>query len=251
VREVVLMKGNVKYKILVVDDEQANLAAVKNILVPKYEVFTARSGEEALERARDINPDIILVDTVMPGMDGFKTLIRLKGIQEIQNIPIIIITSCSNDVDEERGFLLGAVDYISKPFKKAIVRARVETHIRIAEQIRTIARLSLIDALTNIPNRRNFDDKSTTEWRRCVREHKPISFLMMDIDNFKTYNDTYGHPQGDILLIAVAKIFSEYARRPSDIAARIGGEEFGLLLPDTPLESAMTLAEKYARTSKR
>jgi diguanylate cyclase (GGDEF)-like protein len=110
--------------------------------------------------------------------------------------------------------------------------------------MRTIERLSLIDALTNIPNRRSFDDKSNVEWRRCAREHKPISFLMMDIDNFKIYNDTYGHPQGDVLLTAVAKIFVESARRPSDVAARLGGEEFGLLLPDATLENAMNMAEK-------
>jgi diguanylate cyclase (GGDEF)-like protein len=183
----------------------------------------------------------------MPGMDGFKTLTRLKGIREMQNIPIIIITGKSNEDDEERGLLLGAVDYISKPFKKAIVRARVRTHLRIADQMRTIEHLSLMDALTNIPNRRSFDDKAIIEWRRCVREHKPISFLMMDIDHFKNYNDTYGHPQGDMLLSAAAKIFTESARRPSDIAARLGGEEFGLLLPDATLENAMAMAEKIRR----
>jgi diguanylate cyclase (GGDEF)-like protein len=241
------MEDNVKYKILVVDDEGANLDAVEDILAPEYEIFKAYSGEEALKRATDINPDIILVDTAMPGMDGFKTMTLLKGIREIQNIPIIIITGRSNEDDEERGFLLGAVDYIPKPFKKAIVRARVRTHLRIADQMRTIERLSLIDALTNIPNRRNFDDKAIVEWRRCARERKPISFLMMDIDHFKIYNDTYGHPQGDMLLAAVAKIFTESARRPSDIAARLGGEEFGLLLPDATLENAMNMAEKIRR----
>ncbi|MDR1509317.1 MAG: diguanylate cyclase [Synergistaceae bacterium] len=238
------MEDNVKYKILVVDDEQANLNAIENILTLEYEIVTAHSGEEALRRVTHINPDIILVDTVMPCMDGFKTLTRLKEIREIQNIPIIIITEKNNEDDEERGFLLGAVDYISKPFKKAIIRARIRTHLRIYDQMRTIEHLSLIDALTNIPNRRNFDDKAIIEWRRCARERKPISFLMMDIDHFKIYNDTYGHPQGDILLTAVAKIFTDAARRPSDIAARLGGEEFGLLLPDATLENAMTLAER-------
>jgi diguanylate cyclase (GGDEF)-like protein len=238
------MEDNVKYKVLVVDDEHANLSAIENILTPEYKIVTAHSGEEALRRVTDINPDIILVDTVMPDMDGFKTLTRLKEIREMQNIPIIIFTERSNEDDEERGFLLGAVDYISKPFKKAIVRARVRTHLRIAGQMRTIEHLSLIDALTNIPNRRSFDEKSIIEWRRCAREHKPISFLMMDIDHFKIYNDTYGHPQGDILLTAVAKVFTDSARRPSDIAARLGGEEFGLMLPDATLENAMAMAER-------
>ena len=238
---------NSKYKVLVVDDERSNLEVVEDILTPEYEIVTACSGEEALRRVTDINPDIILVDTVMPGMDGFKTLIRIKGIREMQNVPVIIITGKSNDDDEERGLLLGAVDYISKPFKKAVVRASVRTHLRMADQMRTIEHISLIDALTNISNRRSFHEKASIEWRRCAREHKPISFLMIDIDHFKIYNDTYGHPQGDMLLSAVAKIFTESARRPSDIVARLGGEEFGLLLPEATLENATAMAEKIRR----
>jgi diguanylate cyclase (GGDEF)-like protein len=241
------MEDNARYKVLVVDDEHTNLDAVEKILAPKYEIYVAYSGEEALQRVADISPDIILVDTMMPCMDGFKTLVRLKEMHETRNIPIIIITERSSESDEERGLYLGAVDYISKPFKKAIVRARVATHIRIAEQMRTIERLCLIDALTNISNRRGFDDRSPVEWRRCARERKHISLLMMDLDNFKNYNDAYGHPQGDTLLASVAKIISESARRPSDIAARLGGEEFGLLLPDTALENAVALAENIRR----
>ncbi|MDR3322428.1 MAG: diguanylate cyclase [Synergistaceae bacterium] len=238
------MEASWKYSILAVDDERANLAVLNRILSADYTIFTAKSGEEALDRAQKDRPDLILLDIVMPGMNGFDVLTKLKESPHTRNIPVIIVTGLSSEEDEEKGFFLGAVDYITKPFKNAIVLARVRTHIQIIHQIRTIERLGLIDPLTDIANRRSFDDRIDMEWRRSVREGKPISFLMMDLDKFKNYNDTYGHPQGDVLLKTVAKIFAAAARRPSDLAARLGGEEFGILLPDADLESALSIAEK-------
>jgi diguanylate cyclase (GGDEF)-like protein len=126
--------------------------------------------------------------------------------------------------------------------------ARVRTHIQILSQMRTIERLGLTDPLTNIANRRSFDDRINLEWRRSIRKKLPISFLMMDLDNFKQYNDTYGHPQGDALLKTVACIFAAEAKRSSDMAARLGGEEFGVLLPDTDLDGALDIAEKIRRS---
>jgi diguanylate cyclase (GGDEF)-like protein len=135
------------------------------------------------------------------------------------------------------------VDYITKPFKNALVTARVRTHIQIIHQMRMIERLGLVDPLTDIPNRRCFDDRIGVEWRRAIREQRPVAFMMMDVDKFKAYNDTYGHPQGDTLLKTIARIFTAAARRPGDMAARLGGEEFGVLLPDTGLEGALEIAE--------
>jgi diguanylate cyclase (GGDEF)-like protein len=185
-----------------------------------------------------------MLDIVMPGMDGYEVLTRLQQNPDSSDIPVIIISGLSGENDEEKGLFMGAVDYITKPLKAAIVLARVNTHIRILNQLRTIENLGLIDPLTEISNRRSFDARLDLEWRRCMREQKPISFLMLDVDRFKVYNDTYGHPQGDVLLKAIAKIFTGAARRPSDLAARIGGEEFGILLPDTSMESAMLIAER-------
>jgi diguanylate cyclase (GGDEF)-like protein len=136
------------------------------------------------------------------------------------------------------------VDYITKPFKNHIVQARVRTHIQIVRQMRTIEQLGLIDPLTGIANRRSFDDRIALEWRRAHREHKPLSCMMMDVDKFKVYNDTYGHPQGDTLLKELAKIFTAAAKRAADLACRLGGEEFGVLLPETDLDSAVKTAEK-------
>ncbi|MDR3338109.1 MAG: diguanylate cyclase, partial [Treponema sp.] len=238
------MEDNDKYRILVIDDEKTNLMVLNELLSPDYTVLTAKSGGEGLDLAAQERPDLILLDIVMPGMNGFEALKALKDSPETQSIPVIIITGLDNDLDEEKGLQLGAVDYISKPLKNAIVLARVRTHIQIVQHIRTIERLGLIDPLTNIPNRRCFDDRLAVEWRRAIREKKPIAFMMMDVDKFKTYNDTYGHPQGDTLLRTIAKIFNSAARRPVDLAARLGGEEFGVLLPDTALEGALEVAEE-------
>jgi diguanylate cyclase (GGDEF)-like protein len=232
-----------KNSILIVDDETSNLMVLNKILSEEYMVFTAKSGEEALSRIEADPPDLILMDIVMSGIDGFEVLRRLKEAPETKNIPVMIITGLNNDADEEKGLLLGAVDYIAKPFKNAIVLARVKTHIQIVLQIRMIERLGLVDPLTDIPNRRCFNERLSIEWRRAVRDSQPISFMMMDVDKFKTYNDTYGHPQGDVLLKTIAGIFSAAVHRPGDLAARLGGEEFGILLPETDLAGALQIAE--------
>jgi len=238
------MNDSDKYRILVIDDEKTNLMVLNKILSPEYAVFTAKSGEEGLSRVASERPDLILMDIIMPGMNGFEVLKTLKDNPETLDIPVIIITGLDNDLDEEKGLLLGAVDYISKPFKDHIVIARVRTHIQIVQHIRMIERLGLMDPLTGIPNRRCFDNHLAVEWGRAIREKQPISFMMMDVDKFKSYNDTYGHPQGDTLLRAVAKIIASEAKRPSDMAVRLGGEEFGLLLANTDLQRAVGIAEK-------
>jgi diguanylate cyclase (GGDEF)-like protein len=238
------MNPNQKNRILVVDDEVSNLMALNSFLSIEYTVLIAKSGEECLNRVLGDKPDLILLDIIMPDMNGFEVLKKLKESPETRMIPVIIITGLDNENDEEKGFILGAVDYIIKPFKNTIVLARVKTHIQIVNQLRAIERMGMVDGLTDIPNRRCFDDRMGFEWRRAVREKKPLSFMMMDVDKFKLYNDTYGHPQGDTLLKSIAKVFQGAAKRPADLAARLGGEEFGVLLPDTCLDSASEMAEK-------
>ncbi|MCL2478122.1 MAG: diguanylate cyclase [Treponema sp.] len=232
-----------KSTILAIDDEPITLIILETILTPDWNVITAESGEEGLKKSLAVIPDLILLDIMMPGMNGFDTLKILKESVETQNIPVIIITVENNDATEEKCFNLGAVDFISKPFSSVVVRARVKNQLQIVNQFRTIERLGLIDPLTNIRNRRSFNDRLNTEWRRCLREKAPLSFLMIDVDKFKDYNDTYGHPQGDTLLKTLAMIFESSARRPADIIARLGGEEFGLLLPNTSLKPATEIAE--------
>jgi diguanylate cyclase (GGDEF)-like protein len=237
------MDNKEKFNILIVDDEKTNLLILTKILSPKYTVFTARSGEEALERITDIEPDLILLDIMLPDISGFDILRQLKVDTATRSIPVIVISGLTSEFDEEKGLLMGAVDYIAKPFKTAIVLARVNTHLQIVRQMRMIERLGLVDPLTDIPNRRCFDDRVSLEWRRSQRVGSPLALLMLDVDKFKDYNDTWGHPQGDVLLKTVARVFASAARRSGDIAARIGGEEFSVLLTDITLEAAVYVAE--------
>lgn len=238
------------FSILVVDDDRSNLDVLTHILKSQYTVQVAKSGISALKRARELQPDLILLDIVMPDMNGFEVLAELKGSDETRHIPVIFITGLTQSEDEEKGFLLGAVDYIVKPFKTAIVKARVRTHLRIVKQIQTIERLCMIDALTDIPNRRSFDQQSSVEWKRATRDKQPLSLLIIDVDNFKVFNDTYGHPQGDVVLQAIGQMLHKFLKRPADFASRIGGEEFAVLLPNTRPEDVAHLAEELRATAE-
>jgi len=230
-------------KLLIVDDENANLKILSHILGGDYTIYTASSGASAIEKAKDFKPDLILLDILMPEMDGYETLSAIKSTMEIHKIPVIFITGLDSVEDEEKGLSLDAADYITKPFSAPIVKLRVRNQIQIVNQLRTIERLSMIDQLTNIPNRRSFDNRLHVEWKQAVREQIPISLLLMDLDRFKSLNDSYGHQQGDIILKKVSEIFTKSLRRPADFTARWGGEEFIVLLPNTPLEGALEVAE--------
>jgi diguanylate cyclase (GGDEF)-like protein len=233
-----------KNTLLVVDDEIVNLKVLSHILGKEYTIYTAKNGINAIEKAKEYKPDLILLDIVMPEMDGYQALSIIRKDEELKTIPVIFITGLDSDEAEEKGLSLDAADYITKPFRAAIVKLRVLHQIRIVNQLRTIERLSLTDQLTSIPNRRCFDNRLQVEWKQAIREQTPISLLMLDIDDFKNVNDTYGHQQGDIILQMVAKTFPKAFRRPADFAARWGGEEFIVLLPNTRLEGAMEIAEK-------
>jgi diguanylate cyclase (GGDEF)-like protein len=179
----------------------------------------------------------------MPDMSGFDVLSMLKETDNTNAIPVICITGLDSVENEEKGFILGAVDYITKPFHQSVVKARIATHLRIVEQMRIIEKLGLIDALTGIPNRRSFDSRLATEWSRAVREKSSLSMLIIDIDHFKNFNDSHGHQQGDIVLKRVAEIIKSTLKRPADFFARWGGEEFVALLPNTSSAGALKFAE--------
>lgn len=238
------MENHQQYTLLVVDDEKTNLMVLHKILYPEYNIITATSGEEALSRALEHLPDLILLDIILPDINGFDVLLQLKQLSETRNIPVIIISGLSSEGAEEKGFFFGAVDYITKPFKNTIVKARVRTHLQTVQHIRTIEKLGMIDTLTNIANRRSFNERIEMEWRRAIRKQVPLSLLMLDVDRFKNYNDTYGHPQGDMLLKTVTQIFTDTLNRPGDMPARLGGEEFAILLPDSGMDAALSVAEK-------
>jgi len=232
-----------KNSLLIVDDENTNIKILTYILGPDYVIFTASNGTEAIEKAIEYSPDLILLDIIMPGMDGYETLSVIKNTEKIKKIPVIFITGLDSDEDEEKGLSLDAADYITKPFSPTVVKLRVRNQIQIVTQLRMIERLSFVDQLTGLPNRRSFDERLKMEWRLAIREKTPISIFMMDLDKFKLINDEYGHHNGDIVLKTVAELFRSVVKRPADFISRWGGEEFVVLLPNTPLESAIEVAE--------
>ena len=235
---------DVKNSILIVDDEVMNITALTYMLSPEYTVYVESDGEGCIETARTLKPDLILLDVVMPGMTGFEVIEILKKSETTQDIPVIFITSLGDIQDEEMGLILGAADYIGKPFSRSIVALRVRNQLKILNQMRVINDLSITDSLTNIGNRRYFNSVLNQEWKRSARNQEKLSFMIMDIDNFKRFNDDYGHLEGDKVLVAVSEIIKNAPTRSTDKLARWGGEEFAVILPKTDLNGAVSVAEK-------
>jgi diguanylate cyclase (GGDEF)-like protein len=229
--------------ILVVDDLPSNIRILGEALRPYYEIVVATSGKQALALALDIRPDLVLLDIMMPGMDGYEVCRWLKSEPKTRNIPVIFITAKVQTEDEVLGFEIGGADYITKPFRLPAVLARIKTQLDLKRKYDLLENLAALDGLTEIPNRRRFDDALEHEWRRTQRTGRPLTVIMMDIDFFKNYNDRYGHMAGDDCLRLVAMALTRLVHRPGDLVARYGGEEFVALLPDTGPQAARHLAE--------
>jgi diguanylate cyclase (GGDEF)-like protein len=231
--------------ILIVDDAVTNINILAELLKPQYKIRVAIRGEKALEIAfSDDPPDLILLDVLMPGMDGYEVCAKLKAFPQTKGIPVIFITGKNSEEDEIKGFNIGAVEFITKPFSSVVVKARVNTHAELKRYRDYLERISFLDGLTGIPNRRKFDEYLDYAYGFAIRESFPVSMVMMDVDHFKLYNDHYGHQEGDACLIKVARAFSGAFARKTDFVARYGGEEFACILPNTPLEATLALAEK-------
>jgi len=213
-------------KILIIDDSPVQAAHLKSILEKDYQITTVQEPQTGLDYAREQDFSLILLDVVMPGMDGFVLLKKLQEEVATRHIPVILITSLSDIENEQRGLTLGAVDYIYKPFHPLIVKARVNTHIKLYQYRKQVEYQSMTDQLTGIANRRRYERVSMQKWQEAIRLKVPFSICMMDIDHFKKYNDTFGHPAGDTVITAVAATAGRYLRRNTDFLARYGGEEF-------------------------
>ncbi len=231
-------------KVLLVDDEPVNIQVMHQVFQADCQVFAATNGAQALQIATAKLPDLILLDVVMPGMDGYEVCAKLKDDPLTAHIPVIFVTGHRDEDSEARGLDLGAVDFISKPVNVRIVRARAHTHILLKRQSDLLRQLVYTDGLTGMANRRRFDEMSRIEWDRTQRRHAPLCLALVDVDWFKRYNDSLGHQAGDECLRAVAQALTVGARRAGDLLARYGGEEFVLLLPDTPLEGGVAVAEQ-------
>ncbi len=234
---------NPTFTLLIVDDEKQNRALLTELLQEDHRIILAKDGKQALERAREHRPDLILLDVLMPEMDGYAVIRALKNDDQTRDIPVIFITALDSAGDEERGLELGAVDYISKPFNPSIVRVRIRNHLQSVHQRRLLEQLAMLDGLTGIPNRRRFTAVYEQEWRRCMRDGVALSLIVVDVDLFKAFNDTYGHAAGDEVLRRIATTLQTSLRRPGDFVARYGGEEFVILLPGVDREGAIALSE--------
>jgi diguanylate cyclase (GGDEF)-like protein len=270
---------NKREYILVVDDTSHNLRLLSSMLTKKgYEVRGVIDGQMALMGIQVELPDLILLDINMPKMDGFKVCEQLKANPKTCDIPVIFISARDEVLDKVQAFSVGGVDYVTKPFQLAEVLARVENQLTLRrlqkklqeqnDQLRQeiqsrmaaetnlqkanaeLLNLANLDGLTQLANRRRFDEYLGQEWSRLAREQQPLSLVMCDIDFFKNFNDSYGHLAGDDCLRKVALVLKQSVRRPADLAARYGGEEFAVLLPNTDIEGAASVAEQIRESVK-
>ncbi len=258
--------------ILIVDDQIDNLLVLTSLLNSHgYGVRKARGGKIALQTVQVAPPDLILLDIRMPEISGYEVCAELKANAATQDIPIIFLSALNEIDDRMAAFAVGGADYITKPFHTAEVLARIHCQLTIQHQRRQLVaqnqqlqqevqerrriedalrqanleleRLASLDSLTQIPNRRRFDEYLSVEWRLAQREQSCLSLILCDVDCFKAYNDYYGHQAGDNCLQQVAQAIHRTLQCPGDLVARYGGEEFAVVLPHTTVESAIWIAE--------
>lgn len=246
-------------KVMLVEDSKVTMKALCNYLgrMGISNPLTAVTGHDAIEIFRKNRPDIILLDALLPDIDGFDIAKQLRDMEkEDEWTAIIFLTSMAKDEDLAHGIEAGGDDYLMKPISEVVLKAKIRAMRRLVEMQRSLVkvtqeldaankelqRLSTTDGLTGIANRRFFDELVVREWRRCTRMKQPISLVMIDVDHFKKYNDTYGHQAGDECLKAVAEQVARATPRASDLAARYGGEEFVLVLGETSIDGAKWLA---------
>lgn len=230
--------------IMIVDDTKENISVLRKTLAAiGCKISVALDGEKALDLIPKLKPDLVLLDVMMPGIDGYEVCRRLKKDEELSNIPIIFISAKGEIEDIIGGFEAGAVDFIMKPFRQEEVLARVKTHLTLSAALKKLLHDSETDPLTGLYNRRTFLKKIENEAMRFKRSKKPFALLFGDIDFFKKINDTYGHLAGDDILIKISQLLNT-EKREIDQVARWGGEEFLILLPETDLKGAVQLGNK-------
>ncbi len=236
--------------ILIVDDDPLNIIVLERTLKDGFQITSANSAQQGLVLVQEHNFDLIILDIMMPEINGFEMIKMLRENPRTKDIPVIFISGNDSQTDEAKGLELGAMDYITKPFSPAIVLARVKNQLAIKHKSDLLERLVSIDGLTEIPNRRYFDENLSREWRRGMRNSTPLSVMLIDIDFFKQFNDNYGHRAGDECLKQVAQAIYANCQRATDFAARYGGEEFACVFSDCPSQEAVFHAKRIAKAVK-
>ena len=234
--------------ILIVDDDSSVVIALNKVLNTIGRIRFASDAKQAFIMVNECKPDLILLDVELPDILGLEVCSILKHDKATQHIPILFITSHMEDGFEEKVFNVGAADYIVKPLKPRVVAARVKTHLDYHRAITLLEKLATTDSMTGLANRRTFDEHLDLELKRCRREHTPLTVVLIDIDEFKKYNDYFGHIEGDECIKTIASAIESCSRRPGDLAARYGGEEFAFILPHTDPEGAKILLNGLLKT---
>ena len=227
-----------KKTLLIVDDSKENITILLSLL-NQYDVLVALNGAKALKMVEKHHIDMVLLDIVMPQMDGYEVCKILKSQKETHNIPILFITSSNDEASIDKAFRIGGSDYISKPFKPVELLARVKMHLILSETVKSLKYMATRDSMTGIYNRGKFFELAET----LFGEHRQLCAMMIDIDKFKNINDTYGHPFGDIVIKAVAQTIQENLSDEM-IFGRLGGEEFGILCSSLAIKDRINEAEK-------
>ncbi|MGP4844826.1 diguanylate cyclase domain-containing protein [Marinobacter sp. 1Y8] len=229
--------------ILIVDDSVASIEILSALLKDLGDIIVATNGADAVRLAEEHQPDLILLDQEMPGMDGYETCRALKANDETRHCAVMFVTAHAGENLEVSAFAAGAVDFIAKPFNAPVVIARVNTHLALKRKTDALQQLADVDGLTGIYNRRYLDIQLATEIRRHHRQGQPLGFAMVDIDYFKAYNDGYGHLAGDDCLRSFARNLSGTLRRPGELMARYGGEEFAIVVPNLSVDGGEVFAQ--------
>jgi two-component system cell cycle response regulator len=242
-------------KILIIDDSKLILHVAKTILNKQgHDVLLAEDGNIGLQTATGEHPDLILLDLILPGIDGYEVCQRIKKAHATSEIPVIMLTSKSEAADKVRGLEMGASDYVTKPFDEGELIARVNIHLQIRElheslkeKNRQLKEMANRDGLTGLYNHRYFQETISKDFQRAVRYHESLSCVMFDIDHFKKFNDNYGHQAGDMVLKTLGGLIEELVR-DSDLSARYGGEEFVLIMYHTAPKEALMVAERLRKS---
>lgn len=255
-----------RVRVLLVDDQLLIIEAIRRMLVgqPDIEFHFVTDGLKAYAAAAEMRPTVILQDLVMPGSDGFELIGQYRADPRLRAVPVIVLSAKEDPKLKAHSFAVGANDYLVKLPDPVELLARIRYHSaayisrqerdeafrflresqqKLADANLQLQKLAALDGLTGIGNRRAFDDTALREWQRGQRSKKPLSMLLCDVDQFKLYNDEFGHQAGDLCLKKVAAVLTEQLKRPADLAARYGGEEFAIVLPETSLDGALKLAE--------
>ncbi|KYC41845.1 diguanylate cyclase response regulator [Scytonema hofmannii PCC 7110] len=238
------------FLILIVDDDSFIRTQLRLCLEKEgYWVTEAKNGEDAIALCQTLRPDAVLLDAMMTGIDGFECCSQLRTIPHWQHVPILMITGLEDQASVDRAFEAGATDYVNKPIHWAVLRQRVkkaleqsQLHQKLEMANQELQRSATTDELTQVANRRHFEEHLKLVWRSMMRERLPISLILCDIDFFKFYNDTYGHQTGDKCLYKVAQAIRNEAKRSTDLVARYGGEEFAVILPNTSAAGSACVA---------